>query len=253
MVMRPRIVQVPIDESGYGQKDPDDAFVFAGYGGPVKLWEDFTHEFDTILNEPPILTPHEFKKRARWRQRADERILRTVRKVEESTLNALIFTIGNDEFAKLARAMEAELGTPPPRFARNPYFFAFMATLVLLMGGARSQPDLKIQLIYDENLSERSALEHGYRLFREWATANYPALLDMLARDPIPQNDEDFSPLLIADLLAWHVHRDYVERRRGNHHGNEVWEALKRTRCYADEIWTAEQLLNVVTLETSKG
>ncbi len=150
-------------------------------GGPVKLWEDFTHEFDTILNEPPVLTPHEFKKRARWRQRADERILRTVRKVEESTLNALIFTIGNDEFAKLARAMEAELGTPPPRFARNPYFFAFMATLVLLMGGARSQPDLKIQLIYDENLSERSALEHGYRLFREWATANYPALLDMLA------------------------------------------------------------------------
>jgi len=89
-----RIIQLSIDESGYGQSDPDEAFIFAGYAAPVKLWEDFTHRFDLILNESPILTPHEFKKRVRWRYRADNRILRTIQAVEEDTLNALIFTIG---------------------------------------------------------------------------------------------------------------------------------------------------------------
>jgi hypothetical protein len=35
------ILQVAIDESGYGQTGADEAFLFAGYVAPVRQWETF--------------------------------------------------------------------------------------------------------------------------------------------------------------------------------------------------------------------
>src|SRR5580700_4644118 len=73
------ILQVGLDESGYGQSGPDEAFVLAGYMGPITHIETFTHIWDEVLNRPPALTVRELKKRVRWRKKIDERALMLAR------------------------------------------------------------------------------------------------------------------------------------------------------------------------------
>lgn len=108
-------------------------------------------------------------------------------------------------------------------------------------------------MIYDENLAERRKLEGGYKLFRGWATERHPELLSMLAKDPIPQNDAIFSPLLVADMLAWNAHRDHVEAVNGREHTSEAWAALRALRFCADETWDMVDAADAIIQGKARG
>ncbi len=246
--MAVRVIQVNLDESGYGQTGPHEAFLFAGYAAPVKYMEDFTHRWDSILREKPAMTVHELKNRVRSRQKTDPRVLRMINAIGDSSLRGVRFKIAGDDYQKMLRVVAADklLPIPPPRLvADNPYFFAFTALLIHLVSGAGEDATVKFEIIYDENLTERKKMERGYKLFYDHLRASHPELLRMIAKDPIPRNDEEFSPLQAADALAWHSHRHHVERSNGRKYISEIWGALMKIPFLVDESWNHEKLLDI--------
>jgi Protein of unknown function (DUF3800) len=248
VVVKPRILQIGLDESGYGQTGPHEAFVFAGYAAPVRYMENFTHRWDSIMREEPPMTVHELKKRVRWRQKTDPRVLQMIHTIGESELKGVRFKISDDEYKAMIAdvAVRDSLPRPTPRlFADNSYFFAFMAIFLRLMTGMRSEPNVKFEVIYDANMSERSKMEIGYKLFYELLQKNHPEFVAMIAKDPIPQSDEDFTPLQAADALAWHSHRDHVEGSNGREYANEMWNALENIPFLIDLPWTRNDLLQL--------
>jgi hypothetical protein len=56
--------------------------------------------------------------------------------------------------------------------------------LTNLLAEIRNDPDAKLEVIYDEEMHERKRLEHGYKLFREFAQKIDPTLLTKLAKEP---------------------------------------------------------------------
>jgi Protein of unknown function (DUF3800) len=238
------IFQTSVDESGYGQTGDDEAFVFAGYGGRVTQVEDLMHKWDEILNEHPRWSIRELKERVR-QDEPDERIKRLIKAIDESGVGALTFLITPDAYQKWITVFHARLRSRPPKvFAGGPYFFAFMTLLLRTMVGVSA--DGKVELIYDENLAERRKMECGYRRFLRELKEDHPDLLPRIAKDPVPRNDEEWLPLAAADMLAWHTHREHVERSNGRPYVSEAWTALKNIRSHVEEIWTVKKVLEIL-------
>jgi hypothetical protein len=162
-------------------------------------------------------------------------------------LHGVRFKIAHDDYAEMAKELARMLADRPPNpathlFGSNPYFFAFMAVLTNLIAEIQSDPDVKIEVIYDENMGERKKLERGYQMFREFAERFEPILLTKLAKDPIPRNDEEFSLLQAADMLAWHSHKAHVEKSNGRVHNSEIWSIVNNVEFFVDEHWNLENL-----------
>lgn len=238
------ILQVGVDETGYGQAGPNEAFVFAGYVGPVTHVEAFTHLWDAILNKEPAMAVKQFKRRVRSTGTIDPRVLQLVHAIPACYLHGVRFKVGQDDHATMIEALRKAAPAHPSMrlWASNPYFFAFMALLFSLIGTIWKDPDVKLEVIYDENLRERKRLEQGYQFFRRFAEQYAPAFLAKLAKDPIPRNDEEFSLIQAADALAWHSHRHHVENAKGNKHENEIWTILNSVPFFVDFHWKAEDL-----------
>ncbi|HUY19648.1 MAG TPA: hypothetical protein VMV15_10515 [Candidatus Binataceae bacterium] len=242
------ILQVGLDESGYGQTGADEAFVFAGYVGPVTHIEAFTHVWDDILKREPALSAKKLKKLVRSRHSPDPRVKLLVETVRACHLHGVRFKIVQDDHSAMMK-MIAPLTVNNPRarlISSNPYFFAFMGLLLRLIGEIWNDPDAKIEVIYDENIQERPKLEQGYALFRTFAEKFGPKFLGKLAKDPVPRNDEEFFLLRAADALAWHSHKAHVQTCHGRDYENEIWEALNSVPFFVDEHWKIDDLREVV-------
>jgi hypothetical protein len=82
------LFQMFLDESGYGQTAMDEAFIFAGFIGGVPQWEDLAHQWDTLLNESPVLSAEGFKKSLRC-TRNSKRIEKFVAALANSKLHRI--------------------------------------------------------------------------------------------------------------------------------------------------------------------
>jgi hypothetical protein len=245
------ILQVGLDESGHGQTGPHEAFVFAGYVGPVTLVETFTHAWDAILNIPPAMSVRTLKKRLRSGH-IDPRVVSLAQVISPCELHGVRFKVAQDDYAEMAEELAQMVVDHPERSAylfdsTNPYFFAFIAVLTNLIAPIRDDPDAKIEVIYDENMHERKRLEYGYQLFRDFARKTDPTLLTKLAKDPLPRNDEEFSLLQAADMLAWHSHKAHVESSQGRVYKNEIWSIVNDVPFFVDEHWNKHDLRALIT------
>jgi hypothetical protein len=99
-------------------------------------------------------------------------------------------------------------------------------------------PNLKLEVIYDLNVQEVETLRSGYK---ELLTAA-PEEVDRLAGEPHGESDEEFLPLLAADLLSWHMHRDFVATQSGREHKDTVWTALKALKSYRTLVLNEDSL-----------
>jgi hypothetical protein len=239
------IIQMVTDESGHGQIGPDQAFIFAGFVGPVPHWERFSHEFTRLLKRNPAMSPREFKTQVR-RENPDERVLRSVQMISDCSLHGFRFKIAHDDFLKLQALAYRIVPTDERFFFRNQYFIAFVSTLLILMAGARHSSEYKVQFIYDEEMHEERKLKAGYKLFRDWAKRTKPEILDYLYRNPFPQPDAAFHPLLMADALVYHSYKAHVAAAHGRRHINPLWESLQGVEFYADEVWDDNDLSGLI-------
>lgn len=233
-----------VDESGYGQTGPTEAFVFAGFIGDVHQWEDFTHYWTPIMNEDPLWSADILKDKRGTKD--NQRILRLVDAIAKSQIARVQFRIPDTDYKIAVKDnlqswfRNKEIDEESFERLDNPYLFAFYSNLLNVLGAIREHEGVELDVIYDCNIEHRERLEDAYQGFLE---SNIPAEVKaMLPKMPIPRNDKTFMPLQAADLLAWHTHRDFVKSKEGNAHADAVWLALKELPTVVDDTWYAMDL-----------
>ncbi len=97
------IIQLFLDESGYGQTGPHEAFVFAGFFGSVRTWENFAHKWEALLKRPPILTAKGFKTLLR-RKRTSDRVVEFVKVLNDSGVYRISVCIPRKAYEKAVLA-----------------------------------------------------------------------------------------------------------------------------------------------------
>ena len=237
--------QLVVDESGYGQTGPTEAFVFAGFIGDVHQWEDFSHYWAPIMNEEKPLWTADTLKDNRGKKN-HPRILRLVEAIAKSGIARVQFRIPDSDYEIAVKGnlqswfRNKEIDEEGFKRLDNPYLFGFYSNLLSVLGAIREHEGVELDVIYDCNMEHRERLEDAYQGFLE---SNIPdEVKAMLPKVPLPRSDKTFMPLQAADLLAWHAHRDFVKSKEGKPHADAVWLALKELPKVVDDTWDANDL-----------
>jgi hypothetical protein len=174
VIMTGEPFQAMLDESGYAASDPNhpnDVFVFAGYVGTVKDWEDFTHAWEPILDAEPELRDARFvKKLVRWQGRwSDPRAVKLMKVVTDNRdLGSIRWRLPYRDYRSvvLTNAMGGD---------ENLYFFAWFGVLLELLGTIRANfPDATLDLFYDQNIEQESKVQAGYEKFHRFLQDKFP-------------------------------------------------------------------------------
>jgi hypothetical protein len=132
------------------------------------------------------------------------------------------------ELARLEKAFGADNIVEVYELLSNQYYFAFFFIVMqVLLPMVWTNPNLRLEVIYDLNIHERPKLNLGYQGLTEHISE-----AQFLVGEPHGERDEDFAPLLAADLAAWHIHKDYVEQQHNRQHSDSVWRILQDGSIY---------------------
>jgi hypothetical protein len=240
------IIQLFLDESGYGQTADDQAFIFAGFFGSVRQWEHFVHKWEPLLNEHPVLSAKGFKNSLRRRRPHYRRILKFVQIIKECKVFRISVIIPrkayeNAVLAELPKWESHGLDVGAINLIRNEYYFGFFSIVEALLIPMVELPIdkmTKLEVIYDLNIHERQKLITGYEEF----VKVLPEDAARLHGEPRGERDEDFTPLQAADLYALHLHRDFIEKQHGRKYENSVWTALQGLDAYHQIILNESDL-----------
>jgi hypothetical protein len=215
------------------------------------LWEDFVDALDALLKQPPILNAQGFKNLLR-RKRNSDRVLKCVELLRESDLYRVECRIPKKIYeqiflSELPKWLGKGVTEEDLWRLKNEYYVGFFATIcsILLPLSLAGQPTTKLQVIYDLNINEAAKLKTAYKDFFEML----PEAAGRLVAEPHGEADDDFIAILSADLLAWHIHRDFVEAAHGRKHRDLVWDALCQLPKYPEIEWSEENLRELAHLD----
>lgn len=202
-------LQAYIDDS---QTD-DEVLVFAGYIARFEQWEEFSIEWQRLLDGPPIWKRFKMSEIALSRDPARwERAGAFYRVAEE---HAEAFVAVAIELKALERAANdsglaeatRRAGMPDGRLS-DPYMIAHRA---IVDGTMQYQKSLDlhdpIDFIFDE-------YKHKRRVRIGWETfvdTRSDGLRGLLGKEPRFENDEKFLPLQAADMIAWHAREHWLK------------------------------------------
>ncbi len=214
------MLQVWIDDSGRGQ---EPVFVLAGYIGRVRNWIDFAHEWSELLRKHRLTC----FKGSMSGSLSDKTVLEFVALIRRYALSGVRVVIPHRDFQNSLK--NDRIAENSRWYFKQPYYLAFDCVFGGVLSYVRKRPSFeKVEFIFDYDVVDRRSLKLAY-----------PQLLKSLGKDaslvegePTFRDDKRFTPLQAADLLAWHVRRDYYERARGHELKSPVWAAL----CELQEI-----------------
>jgi hypothetical protein len=210
------MLQVFIDDSGWDGSSP--VFVLAGYIAPEKQWEEFSDEWQEVLDLPepnPIpflkgveaysLDNHNRPFFGWTAEQRDARLGKFVSVINNRVTNAIVSVVPIEPYRKLFR------GKFTAEQLDRPYFFSFFGMIVRLVKIAKSLGETgPIDIIFDTLGGESKAfMIDQYEKFLQVTPEEFRSYCPPL---PKFENEQDFKPLQAADLLAWHVRRHYFER-----------------------------------------
>jgi hypothetical protein len=242
--------QLILDEAGMGQTGPDEAFIFAGYLGTVRAWESFMHKWVPLLKHPRPLSAGGFKNLVRRKRRNKDRLRGFVSVIKECRLHRVSVTIPriayeNAILVELPQWERRGLDADAIKLIRNEYFFGFWAVAMhVLLPMSWTNDQLRLEIIYDLNVQEVEKLKQGYRDFQLTVPEER-----FLKGEPHGETDDDFMPLLAADMIAWHIHRDYVETQLGRIYQDPIWNELKALSTYPPMILDESDLRSMARWE----
>jgi hypothetical protein len=97
-----------------------------------------------------------------------------------------------------------------PHGFNQPYFYCFQAIIVPLANSMLEYglPKVPVEFTFDEQGELGDEARFFYRIMRDGQPA---PVRSILSRDPIFSNDKLVVPLQAADMLAWHVRRNYIK------------------------------------------
>jgi hypothetical protein len=198
------VMQAFIDDS---QAD-GQVLVLAGYLANFERWENFSIEWQQLLDGPPRWQRFKMvevatipRDTARW-----ERAAAFYRTVET---HAQAFVAVAVELEPLARAAR-DAGIPPGKLT-NAYLFAHRAICEATLQYQREMGiNEPVDFIFDKLGANERIIREGWEVF---AASRPPELADLVGREPRFETDDEFLPLQAADMLAWHAREHWLKHR----------------------------------------
>ncbi len=219
------MLQACVDDSGRGQ---DPVFILAGYVGRDRNWIELDRKWRDLLRKHRLkyLKGTEAGNLAgqfnRWTaEKRDDLVLQFVRLIKQYALIGVRVVIPHQDFRRSLR-FDAMVRRGRWYF-KQPYFVAFDCVFGAVLSYARKRSQFeKVDFIFDNGLVDRRNLSFAYDPLLKSLGSD----VLLLAGAPIFRDDKDFAPLQAADLLAWHIRRDFYERSNGRSFESQVWSSL---------------------------
>ena len=200
--------QAFIDDSGSGQP----VFVLSGYISLDYWWEDFSDEWQLLLDEAPKLAYFKMREAANLSQLfagmkaedRNQRIKKFFSLIRICAHAAVISVIPVKLFDSIVKT-----NVQQPEF-EDPYFVSLFEIIIKVLEQqiAMNSAD-SIEFIFDNNPRIAAKVPYYYQLTR---TLLRPELRDLIAPAPRFEDDRNFLPLQAADAQSWYYRRLFAER-----------------------------------------
>ncbi len=246
------MMEAYVDDSGTG--DPP-VFLLAGFVGRAERWAEFSERWIETLWEPPRLKYFKMKEAAAlegqfkgWSELdRDKRLATLVNIIKDYVLVGVSSIVFHRDYAEIIRDKLT-------KETDSPYWLMYHSIMDTvcrwqIANGLRE----RINFIFDEQFKQSDIVQATWGVFYEQMPDEYKKFL---GGHPIHKSDTDACPLQAADMLAWHIRRDYYELDRGITFTSPTMEAL-RLIPGAHDRWTRERLqgilLGIRRLNTQSG
>jgi hypothetical protein len=232
------VYQCFVDDSDAGAGGP---FVLAGFVSAVEAWAQFADDWQAKLRnaKPRPLAYFKAKEAAARRgQFAGWTVLERDSLVHDQLLSLIerdaLFGIGslidNDAYRRVFRK----------RLARSmdyPYTLAFYGVMQSLFTVQSERGFLQpVDFFFDEQGKQIGRALAAWKYFFDAAS---PEDRTRMGRRPVLGDDEVDIPLQGADLLAWRMRREWIDRQTGKDTAVKLFPLSVHLYC---DVWTEEKL-----------
>lgn len=232
------VYQCFVDDSDAGAGGP---FVLAGFVSSIETWAQFADDWRAKLwnAKPRPLAYFKAKEAAARRGQFDgwtvaerDSLLRDhlLPLIERDALFGIGCLIDNDAYhrvfdKRLARSMD------------YPYTLAFYGVMHSLFTVQEQRGFLQpVDFIFDEQGKQAGRALEAWKHFVEAASPEDRA---RMGRKPISGDDKVDIPLQAADLLAWRMRREWMEKETGKDTAQKLFPLSGYIYCH---VWTEEKL-----------
>jgi len=216
------MLQVFVDDSGRGENQDNPVFLLAGYVGRAQNWKAATDALHQIMRKSPRLEYLKGKEAASltrnfagWTaEQRDSKLCEMIAVLRKYRMIAVSFGVSYKDFNRIfaeARGIN-----------KTPYAIIFCHMVVWMLDSAFKKPSReRIELIFDQGVIGRERhIQNAYAGLMGFIPSEMTGLLKGCPRF---EDDQQFLPLQMADLFAWHSRRDYYEQTASK--GARRWEA----------------------------
>ena len=225
-----------VDDSGNGQPP---VFLLAGFVAHGEQWEQFSGQWQEVLDGPPKLEYFKMREAARlegqfknWTEGdRDSRLWEFLTVIRRNVKLCVKWIVPDDAYDSVIKGRVA-------RGMDNPYFLSFYGIMIgLPQYQEQHSLDEPVDFIFDEQMEKSTLVQNGYDSFVKFAPDSVKRLL---GGRPIHRDDKQLLPLQAADLVAWITRRYYDEKARGHSDDNWVWRSLSQIETVNYELTTEE-------------
>jgi len=230
-----------IDDSGSG--DPP-VFLLAGFVARAERWAELSERWDEALRGPPRLEYFKMKEAAAlegqfkgWRGNDRDGLLaKLVKIIKDHVLVAVSSVVYHQDYREV-------ISDKISKETDAPYWLMYHSIIETtyrweLANGLKE----KVSFIFDEQFKQSDIVQGAWSVYYEQAPEEYK---ELFGDRPVHKKDTDVLPLQAADLLAWHIRREYYELGKGSQLNTPVMDAIRDIQG-AHDRWTKDRLQEMV-------
>jgi len=241
------------DSFGRKQGGHQGCCVFAGYVTDGPIWKDIAEDWKNALDGPPKIDYFRMSEcfAAMEGKESNSGQFRGFSSAEAtSRLNALVGVLEKhgqslawvhsiitwDTFLNVLTESERE-------YYKTPYFFCVRGVIEGCeeMLRAANAPSVDVQFVFDEQPGLDLLIHLAWNITKLWADPKDIAVMGGLSFC----DDKKVLPLQCADLLAWHVRRNFVQPVEDHGRPREEYTRLKQSaNRLVWTVWNEEKFRN---------
>ena len=185
----------------------DERLFMAGFFGRVDLWEQFSDDWQYVLDEHPkinylkMVEAQNLRGEFRYWSEADRdrKLLRFCDVIQSYPLGSFDFSVSCKVYRDLVKPHA-------PRGLADPHFAANFHTVSGLAQYFQDEANLKIEFVFDT----QKGVDEDVRLFFEYMCRDLPKKArDRISGIPLFRDDKELVPLQAADMAAWSLRREH--------------------------------------------
>jgi hypothetical protein len=238
-------------DDSFGRNEPgaQGCCVIAGYLTESETWKEITKEWRAVLNEPPKINYF------RMREYVDRDLGREERgqfqglsKIDAAKkLDSLVSVL--EKYGKHLAWMDSiitwdafnySLGPIWSDFFKDPHYFGVMG----IMEGCRNTlhklgGEQPVDFVFDMQVGLDVAILQGWKSIKNSLPEDQTTFMHQISF----ADDKNLLPLQCADLLAWHVRRNYINLPEDHRRPRPEYKRLRKSvGIYSSITWKEEGL-----------